>query len=47
MAAGSLETLTHQALVAVQFAVMTGHQPQATESTVQTLQRVAGIEDLE
>ena len=31
----------------MKFAVMTGHQPQTTKRSMQALERIAGIEDLE
>ena len=47
VAACTFQTLTHQTLVPAQLAVMTAHQLKPTQGSMQTLQRVTGVEDLE
>ena len=44
MTTGLSQSGSHQTLIAEQLSVMGGHQPQTTQSTVQALERIAGIE---
>ena len=46
MTSGPTQPESDQSLIAREFAVMAGHQPKATESAVQTFQRIAGVEHL-
>ena len=46
MSTSTLQTLANKVLIAMKLPVVAGHQPQATQSSMQALQRVAGIEHL-
>ena len=41
------KTGSHQTLITEQLSVMTGHQPQSTQGTVQALERIAGVKNFE
>ena len=46
MSTSTLQTLANKVLIAMKLPVVAGHQPQTTESSMQALQRVAGVEHL-
>ena len=46
VATGAIPTLTDQLLIAMQLAVMAGHQPKTAQCPMNPLQRVSGIKHL-